>query len=50
MAAGAIGAAVTRKRWTLALAVLVVIRGEANRRGLLRAIGQVHWSENQFNA
>jgi hypothetical protein len=45
---GILIAAVTRKGWILAVAVIVVIRGEANRRGLRRLLGQVQWTENEF--
>lgn len=44
---GIVIAAVTRKRWILALAVIVVIRGEANRRRVLELLGQVQWTEKE---
>ena len=47
---GIVIAAVTRKRWILAVAVILVIRGEANRRGLRRLLGQVQWTDNKFTA
>jgi hypothetical protein len=48
---GIVIAAVTRKRWILAVAVIVVIRGEANRRRLRRLLGQVQWTKkNEFAA
>jgi hypothetical protein len=47
---GIVIAAITRKGWILAVAVIVVIRGEANRRALRRSLGQVQWTENEFTA
>jgi hypothetical protein len=47
---GIVIAAVTRKRWILTLAVIVVIRGEANRRRVLKLLGQVQWTENEVAA
>lgn len=47
---GIVIAAVTRKGWILAVAGMVVIRGEASRRRLRRLLGQVRWTENEFAA
>jgi len=40
-------AAVTRKRWIGAVALIVAIRGERNRRNVRRLLGQVQWTAKE---
>jgi hypothetical protein len=47
---GMVIGAVMRKGWVLAVAVIIVLRGESNRRKLRRLLGHVRWTENEFIA
>jgi hypothetical protein len=44
---GIVIAAVTRKRWIGAVALIVAIRGERNRRNVRRLLGQVQWTAKE---